>query len=145
MLYAVYQVRTWSELWLALTEPSAAATVYLAALQLRLSSTRNVEENVLGILIEAGLSSQELAKAQRALEVFLDLIQREKNLWEAIESLESDNYETFKKALYSFLRRDTKPEDVRRAVRVLVELRKNPSLKTKRGSYMVTVSKGYRR
>ncbi|MCC6014263.1 MAG: hypothetical protein LM564_00990, partial [Desulfurococcaceae archaeon] len=75
-------MRTWPELWSALTEPSAAATVYLAALQLRLSSTRNVEENVLGILIEAGLSSQELAKAQRALEVFLDLIQHERNLWE---------------------------------------------------------------
>jgi hypothetical protein len=130
-------VHTWSELWSALTEPSAAAAVYLVALQLRLSSARNVEENVLGILIEAGLSSQELAKAQRALEVFLDLIQRERNLWEVIEALESDNYETFKRALYSFLRRDAKPEDVRRAVRALVELRKSSSLKTKRGSYKV--------
>jgi len=41
-------------------------------------------ENVLEILVEAGLSSQELVEAQRALEIFLDLIQREKNLFELL-------------------------------------------------------------
>ena len=69
--------------------------VYLAALHIRLYGTKNVAENVLGMLLKH-LSPQDLVKAKKALEVFLDLIQRERSKYQVIESMEDEKYETFK-------------------------------------------------
>ena len=131
----------WSELWSSLNEPPAALAAYLAALHLRLTpfGTESVAENVLGMLLEGDLSPQDLVKAQKALEIFLDLIRREKEKDKVIDSIEDDYYETFKRSLYRFLRKDAKPEDVRKAVQALVDLKRYAKRKTKRGSYMVTL------
>jgi len=127
-------MHTWSELWTSLSEPPAALAVYLAALYIRLREAWNIADYVLSTLLKY-LSPQDLVKAQRALEVFLDLIQREKNRSEVIESMEDEKYETFKSSLYSFLRRDAKLDDVKKIVQALLELKKKTGVKTKRGSY----------
>jgi len=107
----VHEMHTWSELWSSLGEPPAALATYLAALHLRLFGTRDVVENVLSVLVKY-LSPQDLVKAQKALEIFQDLIQREESksvaIESVIESMEDEKYETFKSSLYRFLRRDVK-------------------------------------
>jgi|GEM_PF-6923533 len=45
------------------------------------------------------LSPQDLVKAQKAFEVFLDLMQRERSKYQVIESMEDEKYETFKSSL----------------------------------------------
>ena len=45
------------------------------------------------------LSPQDLVKAQKAFEVFLDLMQREGDRRKVIESMEDERYETFKSSL----------------------------------------------
>jgi len=127
-------MHTWSELYSSLSEPPAALAIYLAALHLRLCGTLDITDNVLSTLLEK-LSPQDLVKAQKALEIFLDLMQREKNMSEAIESLEDENYEIFKSSLYRFLRRDAKLDDIKKIVQALLKLRKEAKIKTKRGSY----------
>jgi len=99
----------------------------------------NVVDNVLGVLVKY-LSPQDLVKAQKALEIFQDLMRREKSVSEVIESMEDEKYETFKSSLYRFLRRDVKLDEIRKIVQVLLDLRKRANRKTKRGSYTVSLS-----
>jgi len=129
------EAHTWQELWSSLSEPPAALAVYLAALHLRLDGVKNVAENVLGMLLKY-LSPQDIVKAQKALEVFLDLIQRERSKFKVIESMEDERYETFKSSLYGFLRRDAEPDEVKRIVQALLKLREGiRGDETKRGSF----------
>jgi len=126
-------MHTWSELWSSLSEPPAALAVYLAALHILLDGVKNVAENVLDMLLKY-LSPQDLVKAQKALEVFLDIIWRESSRYKVIESMEDAKYETFKGSLYKFLKRD-KPDEVKKVVQALLKLKKETELKTKRGSF----------
>jgi len=129
----VHEMHTWQELWSSLSEPPAALAVYLAALHILLDGVKNVAENVLDMLLKC-LSPQDLVKAQKALEVFLDIIWRESSRYKVIESMEDEKYETFKGSLYGFLKRD-KPNEVKKIVQALLKLRKETELKTKRGSF----------
>ena len=126
-------MHTWSELWSSLSEPPAALAVYLAALHILLDGVKNVAENVLDMLLKY-LSPQDLVKAQKALEVFLDIIWRESSRYKVIECMEDAKYETFKGSLYKFLKRD-KPDEVKKVVQALLKLKKETELKTKRGSF----------
>ena len=138
MASETHKMDSWSELksYLCRCEPPEALAIYLAALHLRLHGIGDVTNNVLSTLLER-LSSQDLAKAQKALEIFLDLIQREKDMDKVIESIEDENYDIFKSSLYRFLRKDLKLDDVKKIVQALLNL--GADLKTKKGSYKKTV------
>jgi hypothetical protein len=89
-----------------------------------------------------------LSIAQEALEVFIELIKYKKstktNIEEfrkLLESIERENYELFKKALYSYLKRDAPVEEIRRIIQAFITLRTYVSSewnKTIVGSYTIS-------
>jgi len=140
---------TWSELWDLITKSSAAAAVYQALLYIYFypSSIDTVKDTVLSQLLMYGLSAEELRIAQEALDVFIELIEGEKKAGTDIEkllkSIEQENYGLFKKALYSYLKRDAPVEEVRRIIHAFTTLRTYVPLKSNKtdmGSY--TISSG---
>ena len=139
----VHEMYTWPDLWSSLGEPPVALAAYLAALHLRLSRPEGVVsdlivDDVLSVLVRH-LSSQDLVKARKALEIFLDLMRRTKasERKAVIESMEDEHYETFKSSLYRFLRRDVKLDEVRKIFQTLLDLRRGAGKITKRGSYVI--------
>jgi len=141
-------VATWSELWSLIMKPAAATAVYLATLSIRLfysgSVNYKVRDEVIALLVRHNLTANELVEAQRALDVLIELLDREKDKGEDIISLldllEKNNYESFKSALYSYLKKDTPLDEVRKAIQTLVMWRVNASLTSGKGSYMLITS-----
>jgi uncharacterized protein YeeX (DUF496 family) len=145
---------TWSRLWDLITKPPAAIAVYLTLLNIYFypSSIDTVKDTVLSILLEHGLNAEELKIAQEALEVFIELTKHEKSAGADIEkllkSIEQENYELFKKALYSYLKKDAPIEEVRRIIQAFITLRARtyarvyiPSIvSTDVGSYKISSS-----
>jgi hypothetical protein len=143
---------TWSELWDLITKPPAAVAIYLALLRIYFSplSINKVKDDVLSQLLEHGLSAEEMKTAQEALDVFIELIKREKSaktsIEELLKSIEKSEYERFKSALYSYLRKDAPLEEVRRIIYAFTTLRtrilegdKTDAGSYKIPSYMVTI------
>ena len=58
-------------------KPSVALAVYLASLYIMFTIYAYVKEEIIKMLLEAGLSTQELIDVQNALEVLVDLIEYE--------------------------------------------------------------------
>jgi len=144
-------MNAWSELWSSLRDPPVASAIYLAALYMRLtgsiiSISDDIVDNVFSVLV-MHLSSQDLVKARKALEIFFDFIRhigptrREKEL--AIDSMENEHYETFKNSLYRFLKRNVRLDEIRKIVQILLSLRMEANKmteRTRRGSYMIRFS-----
>jgi len=129
---------SWSDLYSYIERSSAAAmAIYLGLLFIRYLYVEEAEERILSILLNVGLSPQELKEAQKALKILVDLMKLNPSSRSYIqESLEEKYYDKFKDALYRYVRRDADLDDVKRAVDALLKLRTNAS-KTKKGSFMV--------
>jgi hypothetical protein len=136
---------TWSKLWDLIKKPPAAIAVYLALLRIYFAPERidRTKDYVLSQLLEHELSAEELKIAQEALEVFIELIKREKSagtdIRKLLKSIEQENYELFKKALYNYLRKDALIEEIKRIVYAFTTLRTyvSESDKTDAGSYEI--------
>jgi hypothetical protein len=140
----------WSQLWDLIKKPPAAVAVYLTLLRICFAPgfIDESKDAVLSQLLEHGLSAEELSIAQEALEVFTELIKYEKGVKTNIEEfrkllefVERGNYELFKKALYSYLKRDAPVEEIRRIVQAFTTLRTYVSSewnKTVVGSYTIS-------
>jgi hypothetical protein len=137
---------TWSQLWDLITKPPAAVAVYLALLRIYFAPAfiDETKDKILSQLLEHGLSAEELKVTQEALEVFIELIKREEkagtNIRELLKSIEKSEYERFKSALYSYLRKDAPVEEVRRTVYAFTTLRSRvlKEDKTDVGSYEIS-------
>jgi hypothetical protein len=137
---------TWSQLWDLITKPPAAVAIYLALLRIYFAPVfiDETKDEILSQLLEHGLSAEELKVAQEALEVFIELIKREEkvgtNIRELLKSIEKSEYERFKSALYSYLRKDAPVEEVRRTVYAFTTLRSRvlKEDKTDVGSYEIS-------
>jgi hypothetical protein len=80
--------------------------IYLGLLHMRFYPIKGVKENIMTILLNVGLSPQELKEAQEALNVFVELIERESEEDKVLESLEEEYYDRFKEVLYRFVRKE---------------------------------------
>lgn len=131
---------SWSDLYSYIERSSATAmAIYLGLLYIRYRFVEEAEERILSILLDVGLSPQELKEAQEALKILVDLMKLNLSSRSYIqESLEEKYYDKFKDALYRYVRRDADLDDVKRAVDALLKLRINAS-KTKKGSFMVVL------
>jgi len=137
---------TWSQLWDLITKPPATVAVYLALLRIYFTSASidETKDAVLSQLLEHELSAEELKVVQEALEVFVELIKRERsartNIRELLKSIEKNEYERFKSALYSYLRKDVPVEEVRKVIYTFTTLRGRVSEgdKTDAGSYKIS-------
>jgi hypothetical protein len=134
---------TWSHLWDLITKPPAAVAVYLALLRIYFAPSfiDEIKDVVLSQLLKHGLGAEELKIAQEALEVFIELIKREEkvgtNIRELLRSIEKSEYERFRSALYSYLRKDAPVEEVRRIIHAFTTLRIHTLDKTDVGSYEI--------
>jgi hypothetical protein len=129
---------TWSELYSYIgSSPAAAMAIYLGLLHMRFYPIKGVKENIMTILLNVGLSPQELKEAQEALNVFVELIERESEKDKVLESLEEGYYDRFKEVLYRFVRREARLEDVKKVVSTLLMLKMYATSETKRGSFEV--------
>jgi len=130
---------TWSELYSYIgSSPAAAMAIYLGLLHMRFYPIKGVKENIMTILLNVGLSPQELKEAQEALNVFVELIERESEEDKVLESLEEEYYDRFKEVLYRFVRKEARLEDVKKVVSTLLMLKTYATSETKRGSFEVT-------
>jgi len=104
---------------------------------MRFYPIKGVKEIIMTILLNVGLSPQELKEAQEALNVLVELIERESEKDKVLESLEEEYYDRFKEVLYRFVRKETKLEDVKKVVSTLLMLKMYATSETKRGSFEV--------
>jgi len=120
-------VATWSEFWSLIRKPAAATAIYLAILYIRFfkpSVSSKVKDEVMALLVEHNLVADELVEVQRALDIFIELFDRdlrkEKDIESALDSLERDNYEFFKNALYSYLKKDVPLDEIKKGIQTLI-------------------------
>jgi hypothetical protein len=134
--------RSASELYSYIERSSVAAmAIYLGLLLIHYYyDVEGIEERVLSILLDAGLTPQELKEAQEALKILVDLMRVHPSKRSWAESLEEYYYDKFKDALYRYIRRDANLDDVKRIIDILLELRRvNAYALTKKGSFSVVL------
>jgi len=147
---------SWDELWdLVKKSAAAAVAVYLAVLCLRFSDfladyvARRAKDEVMALLMEYNLKDDELIKAQKALNVLVDLLNHEwqkakdeKSRKLLLESIEIENYDLFKNALYGYFKKDVPLDEIREIVKELIKLRSCVSIFkiSSKGSYELPAS-----
>jgi hypothetical protein len=138
------QPELYSELYSYIEKsPAATIAIYLSSLYRYFYHTiEGIEENIMSLMLSAGLSPQELIEAQNALNMFIRLIneheKRKIYVNEFLESLEEKYYERFKDALYRYVKKEAEPSYVKKIIDTLLKLRATRmSQRTKKGSFRI--------